>query len=337
MNKLLDILFEATNNNNTRSDTSRMLVDVEREYNDFKSRWYHDAIKADSNQEGRRLIYLKLVDSDIDIRNSLLYPQGLAIVRFNEGNYTRRVLTESSPEKSFLLVYTLSGTGVLHYKEREYLLEKNDGFVIDCTNPHFYRCLGTHWSYSLVHFAGPPALGYQRQIETGGTVKFTFSQDSSVVADFKSLFSIYLDKKKSQEIRAAFSLTSMLTQILLQTSNKTKTPQIPDDIQGVRKYINDNYAEKVTLDSLAKLFKMSKYNLAHQYKESYGCPPIDYLLSVRLDRAKDLLRHSDFTMTEICHAVGISSTNHFYYLFKKRCMMSPTQYRNTENMGHYPA
>ncbi|NLO84058.1 MAG: AraC family transcriptional regulator [Clostridiales bacterium] len=43
---------------------------------------------------------------------------------------------------------------------------------------------------------------------------------------------------------------------------------------------------------------------------------------------RHLLAHSGFRMSDICETVGISSTNHFYYLFKKRFGISPSQYES---------
>ena len=326
MDKLIDVLFSTASQIDT--EPTKSVIDIEQEHLKFKDRWYHDLVVGDSNLDGRRLVYLKLIDVDDAVRDSFLYPQGLAIEDFVEGNYTRRTLQENISESSFLLVYTLAGTGFLHYNLREYVINSGEGFVVNCTRPHLYKCLGGQWRYALVHFSGPPASEYQRRIEEFDAVKFTFSKNSDFITDFKNLFSIYLQERNLQEIQASFYLTSMLTQILIKAMRETDNNHISNEILNIQKYISENYMERITLESLAAKFNISKYHLAHKFKESFGYSPIDYLLSVRLERVKDLLRYSDFTLTDICQVVGISSTKHLYYLFKTRFGISPSQYKN---------
>lgn len=325
MDKLVELLFSPLGSE--KEDTIHRAAELEKEVLEFRKRWYHSTVVGDSSPEGRRLIYMKLLGVADDNSKSLLYPQGLAVEDFAPGCYTSRPAQPDLAEMTFLITYTISGEGLLRYEGRKYKLSAGDGFVIDCQKPHRYECLGERWQYVLVHFSGAAAHTYLRHIEDAEAIKFSFAADSLFTMAFKRLFSLYIKEQKMQDIQAALLITDMLTHILMRAESHSSVTGVSSDMLAVQRYISENYAENISLDFLAAQFNMSKYRLAHAFKESLGISPIDYLLSVRLERAKDLLLHSNFSLTDICQTIGISGTNHFYYLFKKRFNISPSQYR----------
>src|SRR5690242_7505506 len=66
--------------------------------------------------------------------------------------------TERQGQEDFLLIYTLSGSGLLKYSGQEYLLEKNQTVVINCENYHLYRTASVEpWRFMWVHFSGTSA------------------------------------------------------------------------------------------------------------------------------------------------------------------------------------
>ena len=62
------------------------------------------------------------------------------------------------------------------------------------------------------------------------------------------------------------------------------------------------FAESLDLDRLAAESGFSKFHFARSFKEAYGETPAQYLTRRRVERAKDLLRHANLTVTEILHA-----------------------------------
>lgn len=61
----------------------------------------------------------------------------------------------------------------------------------------------------------------------------------------------------------------------------------------IKKHLDEHYAEKITLDDLAKRFFINKFYLSKIFKETYGTTVNNYLISKRITRAKQLLRFSD--------------------------------------------
>lgn len=98
-------------------------------------------------------------------------------------------------------------------------------------------------------------------------------------------------------------------------------------LRRARDLIDRAYAEDLDLDALARAAGYSRYHFARSFREVYGETPARYLTSRRIERAKDLLRATTLSVTEICHLVGFSSLGSFSARFSAMTGMSPTEYR----------
>jgi two-component system response regulator YesN len=98
-------------------------------------------------------------------------------------------------------------------------------------------------------------------------------------------------------------------------------------VQPAINYIDANYDKPVTLAEVAKACHLSVSRLAHLFKEQMGITVIDYLTSVRIERAKQMLLSTDQNCTEICFQVGYSNQSYFTRTFKDMVGMTPRQFR----------
>jgi transcriptional regulator GlxA family with amidase domain len=99
------------------------------------------------------------------------------------------------------------------------------------------------------------------------------------------------------------------------------------DLRRARDHIDRNYREPLDLDGLARIAGVSKYHFARSFEAAYGETPIRYLTRRRIERAQDLLRVANLTVTEVCMAVGFASLGSFSARFSQLVGESPTTYR----------
>jgi two-component system response regulator YesN len=92
-------------------------------------------------------------------------------------------------------------------------------------------------------------------------------------------------------------------------------------------YIDANYDKPITLADIARASHLSISRLAHLFKEQMGITIIDYLTSVRIERAKQLLLATEQSCTEICFQVGYNNQSYFSRTFKDLVGMSPRYFR----------
>ncbi len=93
-------------------------------------------------------------------------------------------------------------------------------------------------------------------------------------------------------------------------------------------YAQENYGEKVTLDSLCEFLKTDKYHFCKQFKKATGTTFFDYLTWIRLKQAENLLIQTNQTITEIALSCGFSSVQYFNRVFSTRQGCSPSAYRH---------
>ena len=116
-----------------------------------------------------------------------------------------------------------------------------------------------------------------------------------------------------------------------QTHKVSANNTIPPLLLKVIDYLNTNYAEKQTLESIANRFFVSKTALSYGFKKYMDCALIDFLLSIRLTKAKELLLGTKKSVEEISELCGFSSANYFGLIFKQKEKLSPANYRKHQN------
>ena len=128
----------------------------------------------------------------------------------------------------------------------------------------------------------------------------------------------------------------ILIEILRITKTKVDTePTVSSSKEcfKLKKYLDSNYASKITIDDLARLSNLNKYYLIHSFNRYFGSSPINYLCKIRIRVAKELLKNSDYSIEQISQSAGFSSQSYFTQCFKKDCGMSPSAYRQKERIG----
>jgi two-component system response regulator YesN len=105
--------------------------------------------------------------------------------------------------------------------------------------------------------------------------------------------------------------------------------QLKGDIQKIRSYIEVNYSHNISLKSIAALFYMNPVYLGQLFKKTYGVYFNEFLLQIRVNEAKKLLRQSpSMRIYEIAEKVGFSNADYFVTKFEKIEHLTPTEYRN---------
>ncbi|NTF23066.1 helix-turn-helix transcriptional regulator [Agrobacterium rubi] len=91
--------------------------------------------------------------------------------------------------------------------------------------------------------------------------------------------------------------------------------------------IEDELTEGVSLSQLAQVAGLSVPHFCRAFKQSFGCPPYEFIIRRRIERAKEYLRGSDMTITDIALSCGFSSSSHFSNTFRREEAASPLEYR----------
>ncbi len=92
-------------------------------------------------------------------------------------------------------------------------------------------------------------------------------------------------------------------------------------------FIETNYHQKISLEKLAKIAYMDKYNFAKQFRKAVGLSPINYVLMKRIFYAKSLISQA-CVLTELAHELGFTDQSHFNKTFKQFVGISPSVFQS---------
>ena len=126
----------------------------------------------------------------------------------------------------------------------------------------------------------------------------------------------------------ARDLVSFFTQLyLVRAIEHTGSYHIPSYIADMHRRFETAYYEPYSLDELAVEYQINKYRLCREFAKYYEYTPMQYLNKIRIDKAKEMLLHTDDKIVEISQTVGIENANHFIRLFKEKTGVTPLTYR----------
>ncbi|WP_411343007.1 helix-turn-helix domain-containing protein [Paenibacillus sp. WLX1005] len=230
---------------------------------------------------------------------------------------------------SYLILYTLSGRGKLRYHGQQYTLTTGDLFFIQCSEPHRYETLpNEEWEFLWLHVRGVAMDGYygpfsQRQLPVCHP-----AEHSAIPELMNRLLNVQTPRNNKTELISSQLIVQLLTEILLTSIYAgEKHNGIPAPILDLQSYLEKHYTEPITLDDLAKKYATNKFQLSRDFKQHIGLPPIEYLINIRINAAKNMLRYSDKSIQQIASEVGIYNVSHFINLFKARVDCTPLAYR----------
>lgn len=258
-----------------------------------------------------------------EVRQAYLYIQSFSWFVSERGYFTKR---EGS--STYLLLYTYTGTGKLQYEGKEYLLKEGDGFFIDCRKPHVYQAAGEEWEHSDLHFDGCSAQEIFSAFAGNGEVSFHDSIDGYYQSHLEHLLRHYDRMEPLRDLLIHGELTSLLVYLTAEKEKKkTQTSTLTENIQYLVQYMQNHSAEPLTMDFLAHFTGISKYHLSREFKRVTGFSPIEYLITLRVEKAKLLLEQPGLSVRDVAEMAGFGNEQYFSRLFRQRTGCTPGQYR----------
>lgn len=261
-------------------------------------------------------------------RSSLMFVQEAGEFFARSGYYTTREGFDS-----YLLKLTVSGCGLLRYDGRQYRVPPGHFFWIDCQNRQDYRTdpdAGS-WRVLWVHFYGGAARFYYESFlhQTGGDPVGGLGQGSGAYDTLRQILDLHSGDQPQAEkdLHSALLLTRLLTQLLQCSANTAQPAQTPAIMERIRAYLTQTYQKNCTLSQLGARFGLSPCYLQRQFKQYYGQSPSEYLAFQRIVHAKELLRTTQRSVSEVAYAVGFENPGYFSRLFKRSESLTPQEYR----------
>lgn len=237
------------------------------------------------------------------------------------------------------LFYVVSGNGTFLAEGAEFPVHQNDMVIINPhvqhtekslqTTPLEYIVLGIDGlSFSFESMASAQD-GIAMDTASGSVYKYNM-QHSNIYAYLNIMLEEISHKEENYEAVCQNLLEVLLTCML----RNNQLSIIPDnhtilsrECTQIKNYLDANYSENITLDSLADITHMNKYYMAHAFTKYIGVSPINYLLEKRIQEGKSLLESTSYSIAQVSAILGFSSQSYFSQAFKKATGRTPVEYR----------
>ncbi len=262
-------------------------------------------------------------------RENLIYVQEAGDFIAGPGYYTTREGFDS-----YLIKLTVSGCGLLRYKQGEYRVPAGSFYWIDCRAHQDYRTdpAAGGWRVLWVHLYGANAQFYYESFlqATGGEPVAALCGAQQAYETLRQLLRLLGSDapQAEKDLQSAALLSRLLTQLVLCAMKPAARTQPTALMKKIRDYLDTQYLRKCTLAELGARFGLSPCYLQRQFKRCYGQSPAEYLMYLRIVRAKELLRTTRSPVSEVAYAAGFENAGYFSRLFKQQEGLTPQEYRH---------
>lgn len=176
-------------------------------------------------------------------------------------------------------------------------------------------------------------LNFVSSRETGPYITLKVSQKNEIVVLLNRILKERDNVEPGSEflnyllVMELFVLLSRALKMEWENSIKTKSPKLKELIGIAINFIHTNFERDISLGDIAKFVFLSPSYFTRAFKEETGMSPINYLLKIRIERAKELLTDTGLKISDIALNVGFSNQQRFNEMFKKFTCLTPLQYR----------
>lgn len=245
--------------------------------------------------------------------------------------------SQSSRLSSSVLLYAIQGRARLLLDGNEQLLESGYVFhagkgtvltIMDITDPIEYymiqysACLSQPCSHELLQLLNrtePFDVQYGSAVGHAAPLLITLSRMEQEWNQPGAMAKL--------QVKSLFY--QFICELLGHLQHQQQEHETPDIVLQAAKYIDEHFAEPITADTLATLLHSSPRTMQRMFNKRLDLGPIDYLVQVRIEKAKALLCRTNAGLKDIAEAVGYADSYYFSRLFKRYTGASPSAYRES--------
>jgi AraC family transcriptional regulator, arabinose operon regulatory protein len=240
---------------------------------------------------------------------------------------------------SWLLVYTLAGRGQLRAGLREYELTGDSIILVEPGTLTNFSGSGTSsWNlYWVIFQCADSWRSYLQWPHAGPGVRHLAANGASATEIRSTLGQLYENFVGDGPLKTELD-HNLLEQLLLRCANclpRGQRKALDARIQAARSYIDEHYADEITLSDVAAASNISASRLSGLFKQETGSSVMSYRNELRLAKAAQLLLQSNLRIAEIGSRVGYPEQAFFSRIFRKYLGLSPRQYRASRPSGDH--
>ncbi len=183
--------------------------------------------------------------------------------------------------------------------------------------------------YILVLYKATSLSGHTVYHQPSSVYGFIPPYPAILYQKLQLLADAWQDQEALSKVQAQGRFYDFAYECMRQSQEPQAQTSTRDVVAQAIRFMQAHYAESITLERLAGLLECSPRHLTRLFKKQMDSSPITYLIQLRMDKAKELLRKTDATLQDIAVSVGYSDVYFFSRAFKKYTGVSPVHYRDS--------
>ncbi|MFB5678696.1 AraC family ligand binding domain-containing protein [Paenibacillus terreus] len=234
----------------------------------------------------------------------------------------------------YLLHFVESGQGRFRTEQRTYHLNAGDCFLIHPGQLVSYASnTDDPWRYRWSAFTGSQAGDLVEEAGFGTDAPvFRASGDSRIPNWIHSMQDAFYSRKASSHPASIGYLYLILAEAGEHLTEAAKLPgpdsQVRITVKQMIQYMSTQYAHPVSIEQMATSLGYNRAYLSRIFKKETGLSPVTYLLKLRIDKSRQLLRERpELSIEQVAASVGLPDALYFSRQFRRFYGQSPTEYR----------
>lgn len=237
-------------------------------------------------------------------------------------------------KEHYKIHYIHKGKGIFRLGNETYHLKDGQGFLISPNVIAYYKADDKEpWSYSWCAFDGINAEAYLKRANlTNSNPIFEYNKDDKINKCFKEMIQS-TNWEKSSDLRLQsllyLFLATIIDEAILDSSYEETKTNKNIYINKAIHFIHINYSRKIRVSEVAKFIGLDRKYISKLFKDIVGVTIQDYLISFRINKAKEMMKDKQLSIGDISRSVGYDNPLIFSKIFKKVNGMSPSKYRDS--------
>ncbi len=282
------------------------------------------------------IIYTSEIDEDPILSR---IPPRLCYLGRHEFSGDWKIKYQSSD--NYILSYIQDGEAQITVRGKTYFAQKGDILLYRPHEVHGGKSIGKSSYKTLIYrmdFSDEAYHHEQLKKKMGYINKFSSSENRKLRNLLEALLDEYSQPSSQRNIILVKSHLLEVFKVINEylDAKRRKTPirslKKTDSFKAEiclksKEYMEQHYSEKLLLEDIASHLSLSASRFSHIFKEYAHQSPMEFLIQYRIEKAKELLRDSDYTVTRIGSEVGFSQTSYFIRAFHRLEQITPARYR----------
>jgi AraC-like DNA-binding protein/mannose-6-phosphate isomerase-like protein (cupin superfamily) len=230
----------------------------------------------------------------------------------------------------FLIHYILEGQGTFYVDGNSHKLSVGQGFLI-CPNVKTYYEADHDkpWTYTWVGFNGVKAQAYLKEANLDRARPTFIFEDLTLIEGYFEAMRNTVEMKYGGELRLRGLLSIFLSELIERLGNgNVEGCNYKDNyIKKTVEYVEANYAREISISDIANYIGLNRNYFSSVIKSGLGITLQDFIIQFRVNKACELLKNLDLSISDISRSVGYKDPLCFSKVFKKIKGCSPKLYR----------